>query len=62
MSEPKLLPCPFCGSRSSLTEFEDMSVELAALRAESEERTAKLDALEAYVVLAKSNGTNQPNE
>jgi sarcosine oxidase delta subunit len=55
MSESKLLPCPFCGSKSSLTEFEDMSVELAALRRESEERTAKLDALEAYVLLAKSS-------
>jgi sarcosine oxidase delta subunit len=53
MSKPKLLPCPFCGSRSTLTEFEDMSGELAKLRRESEERTAKLDALEAYVLLAR---------
>jgi hypothetical protein len=62
MSKPKLLTCPFCGSKSSLTEFDDLAGKLDALRNESEERTARLDALEAYVLLAKSNGTNQPNE
>ena len=51
-TKPKLLPCPFCGSASSLAEFADLAGKLAALRAESEERTAKLDALEAYVLLA----------
>jgi sarcosine oxidase delta subunit len=50
-TKPKLLKCPFCGSKSTLAEFADLAGKLAALRAESEERTAKVAALEAYVLL-----------
>jgi sarcosine oxidase delta subunit len=52
-TENKALRCPLCGSKYKGAH--DLSGKLAALRSESEERTAKLDALEAYVLLAKSN-------
>lgn len=52
-TENKALRCPLCGSKYNGAH--DLSGKLAALRSESEERTAKLDELEALVLMAKSN-------
>jgi hypothetical protein len=51
-NENKPLRCPLCGSKDMT---DDMAGKLEKLRRESEERTAKLDALEAYVMLNKGN-------
>jgi hypothetical protein len=55
MKEWKVNTLPVPSAERRTTEPNDIAGKIAALRSESEERTAKLDALEALVLLAKEN-------